>query len=187
MTFDGLNAVVNKLPQPIAKLLRSSFFRYVFGGCVAASIHLMVVAVAVETGFMGEINANSLGFVIGVFINYAFQRRFTFKEHARSHAEQMPMFIGFALVGLGINRFVYSHGIEDLHLQYLIAAAMAILVVFVFNFTANSLITFRPKRSANRSSSFVASNFSQPTQSSVKKHERSGATKSSKASDHTDP
>jgi len=53
------------------------------------------------------------------------------------------MFVGFAVIGLGINRFVYSHGINDLHLQYLVAVAFAIGVVFMFNFTANRLVTFR--------------------------------------------
>ena len=186
MTFDDLNAVVKKLPEPIAKLLRSSFIRYVFGGCVAASVHLIVVAVAVEGGLMGEINANSLGFVIGVFINYGFQRRFTFKEHARTHSEQMPMFIGFALIGLGINRFVYSHGIEDFHLQYLFAAAMAILVVFVFNFTENSLITFRPRRARAAAQPLSQPNQRQRAQSNATRLQSSSA-KGSKGSGQTDP
>ncbi len=151
MTLHELELLIAKLPRPIAKLLSSSFVRYVIGGCIAASVHLTVVAIAVELGGMDKENANSLGFAFGVCINYVFQRRITFKQHARKHAEQMPMFIGFALLGLGINRFVYSHGIHDFHLQYLIAAAMAILVVFVFNFTANSLITFRPRGGVGKS------------------------------------
>ena len=157
MTFDDLERVVNNLPRPIAKFLSGSFVRYVIGGCIAASAHLAVVATLVELGGMDKENANSIGFVVGVFINYAFQRRVTFREHARKHAEQMPLFIGFALVGMGINRFIYSHGLHDFHLQYLIAAAMAILVVFIFNFTANSLITFRPRRAkANSSPAYAA-------------------------------
>lgn len=188
MTFDDLERVVAKLPEPIAKILRSSFFRYVVGGCVAAAVHLMVVAIAVETGAMGEVNANSLGFVIGVFINYGFQRRYTFKAHARKHSEQMPMFIGFALVGLGINRFVYSHGIEDLHLQYLIAAAMAILVVFVFNFTANSLITFRPRRASKQAEALTAAGFQRPS-SGAESNSAATATaaKVSQGGNYTDP
>lgn len=145
MTFDDLERVVDRLPRPIAKLLSRSFIRYVIGGCIAASAHLAVVATLVEFGGVDKENANSLGFVVGIFINYTFQRHITFRDHARGHAEQMPLFIGFALVGLGINRTIYAHGIHDFHLQYLIAAAMAILVVFFFNFTANSLITFRPR------------------------------------------
>lgn len=152
MTIDDLERVVNALPQPIAKLLSSSFVRYVIGGCIAAGAHLMVVAAAVELADIDVENANSMGFVVGVFINYTFQRTVTFRDHARRHVEQMPLFIGFAVLGLGINRYVYAHGIHDFHLQYLIAAAMAILVVFVFNFTANSLVTFRP-RSKNQSTS----------------------------------
>lgn len=150
MDLDDLERLIDALPAPLAKLFRSSFVRYVIGGCIAASAHLAVVATLVEIGGMDKEDANSFGFVVGVLINYAFQRRVTFREHAREHSRQMPLFIGFALVGLGINRFVYAHGIHDFHLQYLLAAAMAILVVFVFNFTANSLITFRPRRAAAR-------------------------------------
>ena len=67
MTFDDLERVVNKLPRPIAKLLSSSFVRYVIGGCIAASAHLTVVATLVELGGMDKENANSIGFVVGVF------------------------------------------------------------------------------------------------------------------------
>ncbi len=145
MTFDDLQRVVDKLPQPIARLLKRSFICYVIGGCLAAGTHLLIVAAAVELAGAGVNTANTLGFVVGVCINYNFQRHVTFRRHARSHAEQMPLFIGFAVVGLLINRFVYEHGRLDFHLHYLLAAACAILVVFVFNYVANSLITFKPR------------------------------------------
>lgn len=146
MNLDDLGRVIEKLPEPVSNLLKSTFFHYIIGGCIAAGAHLMTMSFAIEWAGSDKENANSMGFVVGVLVNYAIQRRFTFREHARAHAEQIPLFVSFAVAGLFINRFVYEHGLHDFHLQYLIAAIMAIAVVFVFNFTANSLITFRPRR-----------------------------------------
>jgi len=147
MSSDLSQNGVTKVIPLLINFSQSKFFRYLMGGALAACVHLSIVAIAVEFFDIDKENANSLGFVVGVLVNYFFQRRFTFREYARGHAEQLPLFAGFALVGLGINRYVYSHGIHDFHLQYMIAAITAIGVVFVFNFTANSLITFRARES----------------------------------------
>ncbi|MGB0865490.1 MAG: GtrA family protein [Granulosicoccaceae bacterium] len=187
MNFDDLERLIGSLPRPLAKLLRSSFVRYVIGGCIAASAHLAVVATLVEIGGADKENANSLGFVVGVLINYTFQRRVTFREHAREHSRQMPLFIGFALIGLGINRFVYGHGIHDFHLQYLLAAAMAILVVFIFNFTANSLITFRPRRSAAATASLYSSSKPSRSAGAAETIRSSSGVRASKRGSYTDP
>ncbi len=124
-------------------LLKNTFVLYVIGGGGAACVHLFIVAGLVEGFAFDKENANSIGFVVGVVVNYLFQYFVTFRNSAGDHWQQFPLFVGFAVIGLGINRFVYSHGVNDLHLQYLVAVAFAIGVVFMFNFTANRLITFR--------------------------------------------
>lgn len=145
MNLYSLELVLDRLPPAIANLLRRSFVCYVIGGCIAACVHLIIVALLVELLRLEPRDANSIGFVIGVMINYCYQRKVTFRRTARKHAEQFPLFLGFALIGLGINRFVYDHSISDFHMHYLVAVAFAILVVFIFNFVANTLVTFRHK------------------------------------------
>ncbi len=124
-------------------LLKNTLVLYIMGGGGAACIHIAIVAGLVEMYGYHMDNANSIGFVVGVIVNYLFQYFVTFRNSAGDHWQQFPLFIGFAVIGLGINRFVYSHGREDLALHYLVAAAFAIAVVFMFNFTANRLVTFR--------------------------------------------
>lgn len=133
----------DRLNSLVRKLLKNTLVLYVLGGGGAACIHILIVACLVELYGYGKEGANSIGFVVGVVVNYLFQYFVTFRNSAGDHWQQFPLFVGFAVIGLGINRFVYSHGINDLHLQYLVAAAFAIGVVFMFNFTANRLITFR--------------------------------------------
>ena len=127
----------------VKRLLRGTFICYVIGGCIAAGIHIAIVALLVEGFDFNKENANSVGFVIGVVVNYLFQAFVTFRADSGDHWQQFPLFVGFAVIGLGINRYVFSHSIHELHLQYLIATALAIGVVFMFNFTCNRLITFR--------------------------------------------
>lgn len=127
----------------LKRFLKLTFLCYVVGGCLAAGIHIGIVASLVELLAFDKEDANSIGFMVGVVVNYLFQAFVTFSAELQSHWQQFPLFLGFAVIGLGINRFVFSHGIHDFHLQYLIATALAIGVVFMFNFTCNRLITFR--------------------------------------------
>lgn len=145
MTFYNLRLVVGWLPTPISNILRNSFVCYVIGGCIAASAHLMTVALSVELIQLTPENANIAGFIIGVIINYCYQRRITFRHTARKHTEQFPLFLGFALLGLIVNRFAYEHSMNEFQFNYLVAAAFAIFVVFIFNLIANTLVTFRHK------------------------------------------
>ncbi len=127
----------------IKALLNNTLVLYIIGGGGAACLHLMIVAGLVEGFAHDKEAANSIGFIVGVVVNYLFQYFVTFKHSAADHWQQFPLFIGFAVIGLGINSFVYSHGLTDLGLHYLVATAFAIGVVFMFNFTANRLVTFR--------------------------------------------
>ncbi len=129
----------------LKRLLSGTFIFYVIGGCLAAGVHIAIVASLVEGFAYDKENANSIGFVVGVVINYFFQAFITFRADNRDHWQQFPLFVGFAVIGLGINRYVFSHSIHDFHLQYLIATALAIGVVFMFNYTCNRFITFRPE------------------------------------------
>lgn len=127
----------------VKKLLNSTFILYVMCGGFAAGMHILIVALLVEGFTFDKENANSIGFVFGVVINYLCQSFITFREDSGDHWQQFPLFVGFAVIGLGINRYVFSHSVHDFNLQYLIATALAIGVVFMFNFTCNRLITFR--------------------------------------------
>ncbi|MEM7377420.1 MAG: GtrA family protein [Pseudomonadota bacterium] len=127
----------------VKRLLQGTFVCYVIGGCIAAGIHIGIVAFLVEVFGVDKENANSVGFVVGVVVNYLFQAFVTFRADSDDHWQQFPLFVGFAVIGLGINRYVFSFSIHDWQLQYLIATALAIGVVFMFNFTCNRLITFR--------------------------------------------
>ncbi|MEM9602779.1 MAG: GtrA family protein [Pseudomonadota bacterium] len=127
----------------LGRLLRITFFCYILGGCLAAGIHISIVAGLVELAAVDKEDANSIGFIFGVIVNYLFQAFITFSSEVQYHLQQFPLFVGFAVIGLGINRFIFSFSIHELHVQYLIATAMAIGVVFLFNFTCNKLITFR--------------------------------------------
>lgn len=133
-----------KQPTDMLKaLLSHTLVLYIIGGSAAACIHIAIVAGLVESFEHDKESANTAGFVVGVVVNYLFQYFITFRSSASSHWQQFPLFAGFAVIGLVVNRFVYSHGLNDLHLQYLVAAALGIGAVFIFNFTANRLITFK--------------------------------------------
>jgi|GEM_PF-1811513 len=142
-----------RLKTLVARLLKSTLVLYVIGGGGAAVLHLLIVAGLVELANYDKEVANSIGFVVGVVVNYTYQCLVTFRHSGGDHWQKFPLFLGFAVIGLGINRFVFSHSVNDAHLQYLVATAFAIVVVFMFNFTANRLVTFRETKEDESSDS----------------------------------
>jgi putative flippase GtrA len=90
--------------------------------------------------------ANGCGFVVAAASNYYINSRWTFKTDTTSRARQFALFFIISLIGLGLNTgFLYVF--QELGVSFYISKALAIGFVFIWNFIANSLITFRAGKS----------------------------------------
>jgi putative flippase GtrA len=91
--------------------------------------------------------ANSIGFSAAVVSNYFINRYWTFSE--RKHAEvgkQLSAFIGVSMIGLLLNSgFLYILN-ERLMFNFYLSKAIAILLVFFWNFSANYFFVFRANK-----------------------------------------
>jgi putative flippase GtrA len=87
--------------------------------------------------------ANSLGFISAATNNYYLNRIWTFQSEDPQIMIQYTKFFIIALTGLGINNLVIWLLSDKLaSLNFYIAKFIAIVVVFVWNFTMNYLFTF---------------------------------------------
>jgi putative flippase GtrA len=91
--------------------------------------------------------ANSIGFSAAVVSNYFINRYWTFSE--RKHAEvgrQLSAFIGVSMIGLLLNSgFIYILN-ERLMFNFYLSKAVAIVLVFFWNFSANYFFVFRANK-----------------------------------------
>lgn len=92
--------------------------------------------------------ANSIGFSAAVISNYFINRFWTFSERDRVKVgRQLPSFIVVSLIGLALNSCIIYILNELFFLNFYLSKAMAIVLVFFWNFTANHFFVFNAHKS----------------------------------------
>ena len=86
--------------------------------------------------------ANSIGFVCAATTNYILNRIWTFRSTDPQITRQYLLFLGIAVVGLGINNAVIYLLSDRLGLNFYLSKLVATVVVTVWNFLMNYFITF---------------------------------------------
>ncbi|RZK43603.1 MAG: GtrA family protein [Pedobacter sp.] len=87
--------------------------------------------------------ANAIGFCLAVSNNYLINRVWTFESKNADWATESGKFILVSLIGLGLNTLIIYlfHQRKD-GTNFYLAKAFAIVIVFVWNFLANTFYTF---------------------------------------------
>ncbi|RYY38490.1 MAG: GtrA family protein [Chitinophagaceae bacterium] len=87
--------------------------------------------------------ANALGFSCAVVLNFLLNRAWTFGSHAPNVQGQLVRFVAVSLVGLGLNTAII-YFLNHRKLNFYLSKAIAIVIVFFWNYGANAFFTFRP-------------------------------------------
>lgn len=132
------------LAQKLNLLFRKKIVQLIkFGtvGLLGMAIDFMVTYFFKEQLHFNPYLANALGFALAVVNNYLVNRKWTFKSHEKAMGKQFAQFLLIALIGLGLNTgCIYV--LQLLHIPFYIAKCLAIALVFVWNYTLNSTLTF---------------------------------------------
>jgi putative flippase GtrA len=86
--------------------------------------------------------ANSLGFSIAVVSNFFLNLRWTFQAAGTNTASYFIRFAIFSLIGLGLNNLCVFLFTDKLGINFYLSKVMAILCVFIWNFSANNYLNF---------------------------------------------
>jgi len=88
--------------------------------------------------------ANAIGFSLAVTNNYLINRVWTFQSTNTHWGTEFGKFLIVSLIGLGLNTLIiYLFHQRKNGTNFYVAKCFAILIVFVWNFLANMLFTFR--------------------------------------------
>jgi len=87
--------------------------------------------------------ANSIGFSVAVVNNFYWNLRWTFQAAGNNTASYFIRFVLFSLIGLGLNNLFIFLFNDKLGINFYISKAMAIVCVFIWNFSANNYFNFR--------------------------------------------
>ena len=118
--------------------------RYALAGTLAVAVHYAILILLVESETIDATLASSSGFAVGVVVNYMLQYYWTFRSSG-SHSKRFPLFAGVAVAMLMVNAAIFWMLHEGTGMDYRLAQAFAIGLVFLFNFVINSRYTFAPE------------------------------------------
>lgn len=118
-------------------------FKFGATGLLGMGIDFGTTWLCKEKAHWNKYVSNSLGFSLAVMSNYTFNRIWTFQSSNPNWLGEFLRYLLISLVGLLINNTViyFFHGRKDRN--FYVAKLLAVALVFVWNFTANFLFTFK--------------------------------------------
>jgi len=131
----------NDLYYQMSELLRQ-FVRFFGVGSISAIGHFGVLILLVQVFAVAPVPASAAGALIGAWINYVLNYRYTFRSD-KKHSEAVFKFAMVALIGLLLNSLFMWLGVEILAMHYLLSQVVTTGLVFIWNFAANRCWTFR--------------------------------------------
>ena len=134
------------------------FFRYIFVGGFAFVVDAGVMTLLAELAHFDKVVAGTVGFVLGLAVNYFLSTFWIFKNSAVSNRlAEFGVFAAIGLAGLLINAgilWLFDHvlgpnlvfgGLLAADKYYLIGKLFSTAGVFVWNFAARKVILYRGK------------------------------------------
>lgn len=121
------------------------FIRYFIGGGLALTIHLVVLAILVESFRFNPTVGTSVGFCVATIFNYSFQYHLTFRAKG-SHAKVFLRYLIVTVLMMGLNAALFWCLTEIWQAPYIYAQMLATAVIMFCNFAINRHYTFNYAR-----------------------------------------
>jgi putative flippase GtrA len=126
-------------------LFEIQFFRYCFGGGIAALFDLGLFFSLNELLKLHYLVALVISFTLAGVVNYTLQRKITFKSNYSKKSKQFSIFITIQVIGLLFNGVITSTQVEFFGMWPTLARFISILLVLIWTYSANKKITFKMK------------------------------------------
>lgn len=91
--------------------------------------------------------ANAIGFSVAVISNYLINRNWTFKDKKSKAGPQFSAFVTVSLIGLLLNSVIIFLLDNRMNVNFYISKAVAIFIVFFWNFSVNYFFVFKASKS----------------------------------------
>lgn len=118
--------------------------RYLVTGCLSTLAHVGTLTLLVETGLSAPVLASAVGFALSIVVSYTLQKSWVFGSQGR-HRATLPRFLLATVVALLLNTTVLTIGTELASVHYLVAQAVALVLIPMSNYLINASWTFNPR------------------------------------------
>jgi len=111
-------------------------------GFIGMCVDFLITWLLKEKVRINKYIANSIGFTCAVINNFFLNLKWTFHTGGANVNIYFIKFILISVIGLGLNNmFVYLFN-DKLAINFYVSKALAVVCVFVWNFTANNYFNF---------------------------------------------
>ncbi|WP_269221669.1 MULTISPECIES: GtrA family protein [Flavobacterium] len=119
------------------------FLKFGLVGFSGLVIDFAITWICKEKLLFNKYLSNSFGFLFGVVNNYILNKYFTFHNNDNHVATQFLSFLIISIIGFLLNTsFLYLLQ-KNTKINFYVCKAIVTIIVFFWNFTANSLYTFK--------------------------------------------
>jgi putative flippase GtrA len=119
------------------------FLKFGLVGFSGLVIDFAITWICKEKLLFNKYLSNSFGFLFGVVNNYFLNKYFTFHNNDNHVATQFLSFLIISIIGFLLNTsFLYLLQ-KNTKINFYVCKAIVTIIVFFWNFTANSLYTFK--------------------------------------------
>jgi putative flippase GtrA len=119
------------------------FSKYVIAAGIATIFDFSLLWLFTEIFSIHYLISGGLAFIFGSGLNYFINHSWSFIGTKTSHLRGYASFTFIGIIGLGLTIAFLFFFVEILNFNYLVARAIAIPIVLIWNFGMNSLFTFR--------------------------------------------
>jgi putative flippase GtrA len=119
------------------------FFKFGLVGFSGLVIDFAITWICKEKLLLNKYLSNSFGFLFGVVNNYFLNKYFTFHNNDNHVATQFLSFLIISIIGFLLNTSFLFLLQKNTKINFYVCKVMVTAIVFIWNFTANSLYTFK--------------------------------------------
>jgi putative flippase GtrA len=130
------------------KVLLISRFNEFLGGFLLIGIFTTCIDIGLlwfltEKIGLWYLGSATISYCVGALVSFLLNKSLNYRNQSREYIRQGSSFLIIAASSFALNLAVLSVGVEIIQVHYLIAKAGATMVAFLWNYYAQSTITFR--------------------------------------------
>ena len=127
--------------------LHVQFLRYFLVATAAFTVDFGTYTILVKVAHAHPVVAATIGFTLGIIVNYLLSIRWVFDKRARSAKYELMVFVIIGVIGLVLTDFIVWLIAVEAQEDELLAKIVATAIVFFWNFGARKFILFNKEKS----------------------------------------
>jgi putative flippase GtrA len=129
--------------------LATQIFRFGIAGALATVVDGFTLFSLTHFLKVPYLISTVLGFCLGILVSYIISIRWVFASRTiKSPSMEFLIFFVIGIIALALTASIIYVSVEAFHLHYMVGKAIAIVIVFIWNFGARRVIMFRDSKSA---------------------------------------